>query len=49
MPEAPEMQVVAEFLASRLPDKRIQAANILKPIVRSLCGDFEADAVDRKD
>ena len=48
MPEAPEMQVVAEFLASRLPDKRIQAANILKPIVRSLCGDFEEDAVDRK-
>ena len=48
MPEAPEMQVVAEFLGSRLPDKRIEAANILKPVVRSLCGDFEKDAVDRR-
>ena len=36
MPEAPEMQVVAEFLDSRLPGKRVQAAKVLKPIVRSL-------------
>lgn len=48
MPEAPEMQVVAEFLDSRLPGKRIQTAKILKPIVRSLAGDFEKDAVDRE-
>ena len=48
MPEAPEMQVVAEFLDTRLPGKRVQAAKILKPIVRSLAGDFEEDAVDRE-
>ena len=48
MPEAPEMQVVAEFLSARLPGKRVQAAKVLKPIVRSLAGEFEEDAVDRE-
>ena len=39
MPEAPEMQVVAEFLDSCLPGKTILEAAVLKPsVVRSLVG-----------
>ena len=48
MPEAPEMQVVAEFLKERLPSRAIANANILKPIVRSLAGDMEEDAQGRR-
>ena len=48
MPEAPEMQVVAEFLGERLPGKRVEAAFVLKPMVRSLAGDFEEDLVGRE-
>ena len=47
MPEAPEMQVIAEFLRMRLPGNRIVAANVLKPMVRSLAGDPEQDPVGR--
>ena len=47
MPEAPEMQVVAEFLGERLPGRRVEAVSALKPVVRSLAGDFESDAVGR--
>ncbi len=48
MPEAPELQVVAEFLGERLPSSAIASANILKPIVRSLAGDMEEDAEGRR-
>ena len=48
MPEAPEMQVVAEFLRVRLPGREIANANVLKPIVRSLAGDMEDDAEGRR-
>ena len=48
MPEAPEMQVVAEFLRERLPGREIANANVLKPIVRSLAGDMEDDAEGRR-
>ncbi len=48
MPEAPEMQVVAEFLECSLPGKQVQSARILKPVVRSLAGDFAADIVGRR-
>ena len=48
MPEAPEMQVVAEFLRERLPGREIANANVLKPIVRSLAGDMEEDAEGRR-
>ena len=48
MPEAPEMQVVAEFLRERLPGRKIANANVLKPIVRSLAGDMEEDAEGRR-
>ena len=47
MPEAPEMQVAAEFLNKRLPGRRIKAARALKPAVRSLSDDFELDAAGR--
>ena len=41
MPEAPEMEVVAEFLLEKLPGQTINAAQILKPsVVRSLAGDL---------
>ena len=33
MPEAPEMQVVAEFLQSQLPGHSIDSVQILKPSV----------------
>ena len=48
MPEAPEMQVVAEFLDSRLPGRTIQEARVLKPsVVRSLCGNLDEDLAGR--
>ena len=47
MPEAPEMQVVAEFLRERLLGRAIANANVLKPIVRSLAGNMEEDAEGR--
>ena len=48
MPEAPEMQAVAEFLSERLPGTRIENALILKPIVRSVPCDMASDAVGRE-
>ena len=48
MPEAPELQVAAEFLSERLPGARVEAARILKPIVRSVPYDMEEDAVGRE-
>ena len=48
MPEAPEMQVVAEFLDSQLPGRTVTAAAVLKPsVVRSLCGSLEEDLAGR--
>ena len=49
MPEAPEMQVVAEFLDSHLPGKAVLDAKVLKPsVVRSLCGNLDEDLTDRR-
>ena len=48
MPEAPELQVAAEFLSERLPGKSVSRARILKPIVRSVPYEMEADAVGRE-
>ena len=47
MPEAPEMQVIAEFLRSHLPGRCVQAVNVMKPMVRSLAGDLEQDPIGR--
>ena len=44
MPEAPELEVVAEFLNANLPGKTVLEASVLRPsVVRSLCGDVEED------
>ena len=48
MPEAPEMQVAAEFLGARLPGARVEEARILKPVVRSALYDMEEDAIGRE-
>ena len=48
MPEAPELQVVAEFLGERLPGRAIRGANMMKPMVRSLAGDMAQDALGRR-
>jgi formamidopyrimidine-DNA glycosylase len=49
MPEAPEMQVVTEFLLEKLPGQTINAAQILKPsVVRSLAGDLTEDIAGRQ-
>ena len=49
MPEAPEMQVVTEFLLEKLPGQTINAAHILKPsVVRSLAGDLTEDIAGRQ-
>ena len=48
MPEAPELQVAAEFLSERLPGRSVSLARILKPIVRSVPYDMETDAVGRE-
>ena len=49
MPEAPEMQVVTEFLLEKLPGQTINAAQVLKPsVVRSLAGDLTEDIAGRE-
>ena len=40
MPEAPELEVVKDFLADRLVGVSVESATVLKPsVLRSLCGD----------
>ena len=48
MPEAPEMEVVKDFLAQNLVGKEVLEARVLKPsVLRSLHGDFQQDIVGR--
>ena len=48
MPEAPELEVVAEFLNANLLGEKIARASVLKPsVVRSLAGDIESDTTGR--
>ena len=48
MPEAPELEVVKEFLRERAVGATVQAADIVKPsVLRSLAGDLPADIHDR--
>ena len=48
MPEAPELQVVAEFLNSHLLGEKIARASVLRPsVVRSIAADLESDAAGR--
>ena len=48
MPEAPELQAAAEFLRPRLIGETVESAEIIKPIVRAVGFDMEADAVGRE-
>ena len=49
MPEAPELEVVKDFLAEKIVGVEIQSASVLKPsVLRSLCGDMADDIAGRK-
>ena len=48
MPEAPELEVVKDFLAENVIGVSIESASVLKPsVLRSLCGDISQDMSGR--
>ena len=48
MPEAPELEVVKDFLADNVVGVKVDAASVLKPsVLRSLCGDLKVDIAGR--
>lgn len=48
MPEAPELEVVKDFLAESIIGVKIDAISVLKPsVLRSLCGDIAQDMPGR--
>ena len=48
MPEAPELEVVKDFLADNLIGASVEDASVLKPsVLRSLCGDIAEDMPGR--
>ena len=48
MPEAPDLEVIREFLAERAIGARIESATIIKPsVLRSLDGDIASDIAGR--
>ena len=49
MPEAPELEVVKDFLSDNVVGVKIDAASVLKPsVLRSLCGDLTVDVAGRE-
>ena len=49
MPEAPELEVVKDFLAEKVVGAEVVAAKALKPsVMRSLCGDIAQDLPGRR-
>ncbi len=49
MPEAPELEVVKEFLAQHLVGQEVAGAQVLRPsVLRSLQGEFQEDVVGRQ-
>lgn len=49
MPEAPELEVVKDFLSDNVVGEKIDAALVLKPsVLRSLCGDLTVDIAGRQ-
>lgn len=49
MPEAPELEVVKDFLSENVVGVKIEAASVLKPsVLRSLCGDLTMDIAERE-
>ena len=48
MPEAPELEVVREFLIDKAVGLTIESASVLKPsVLRSMCGDMPSDIEGR--
>ena len=48
MPEAPELEVVRDYLADHIVGTSIESASVLKPsVMRSLCGDVSQDMPGR--
>ena len=49
MPEAPELEVVKEFLAQHLVGQKVTGAQVLRPsVLRSLQGELQEDVVGRQ-
>ena len=49
MPEAPDLEVVREFLAERILGVKVASASVIKPsVLRPLAGDLEEDIPGRK-
>ena len=48
MPEAPDLEVIKDFLNNRVKDRTVQSARVLRPtVLRSLAGDFPDDIAGR--
>ena len=48
MPEAPDLEVIKEFLNRRVQGQRVESARVLRPtVLRSLAGDFPSDVQGR--
>ena len=48
MPEAPDLEVIKEFLNERVQGQRVASAKVLRPtVLRSLAGDFPSDVAGR--
>ena len=44
MPEAPDLEVIKEFLNDRVQGRTVESATVLRPtVLRSLAGDFVTD------
>jgi formamidopyrimidine-DNA glycosylase len=44
MPEAPDLEVIRDFLAPRIVGEKVVAARVIKPsVMRPLAGDFATD------
>ena len=49
MPEAPELEVIKEFLVQHLVGQEVTDAQVLRPsVLRSLQGEFEEGIVGRR-
>ena len=48
MPEAPDLEVIKEFLNDRVQGQRVESARVLRPtVLRSLAGEFASDVAGR--
>jgi formamidopyrimidine-DNA glycosylase len=49
MPEAPDLEVIKEYLIPRLVGERVTAVRVLRPsVLRPMAGDFQADLPGRE-